>query len=157
MDPYLAPAWNAVIDGRKRWAIYPPGKQPIGVGDPDSRYYESPRPAEWYRKYFYNLSAEERPVEFMLEKGELLYLPAGWWHQVINLTDTIAVTQCFVTPGALPCVYGDIKKNKKFWKKIDQQVILQDENAVKILKECGQFDDSVDRYDSCSDSSSDSD
>ena len=37
-------------------------------------------------------------VECMLEAGETIYVPAGWWHTVLNTEDTVAVTENFMSP-----------------------------------------------------------
>jgi Cupin-like domain len=66
-----------------------------------------------------------QPMECILEPGELLYLPAYWWHQVRSLDVSISVSfwwlpdfQQFLTPNAiraLPLLYEkdhliDVKK-----------------------------------------------
>ena len=38
-----------------------------------------------------------------------MFLPAGWWHQVINTEDTLAVTQNYVNRHCLKIVYTDTK------------------------------------------------
>jgi hypothetical protein len=45
------------------------------------------------------------------EEGEVLYVPSGWWHLVVNLEESVALTQNFVSPAELGTVL-DFMKNK---------------------------------------------
>ncbi|EGC32552.1 hypothetical protein DICPUDRAFT_17195, partial [Dictyostelium purpureum] len=37
-----------------------------------------------------------KPLEGILNAGELIYVPCGWWHCVLNLEESIAVTHNFI-------------------------------------------------------------
>ncbi|CAK9313061.1 unnamed protein product [Citrullus colocynthis] len=101
VDPALTSAWNTLLCGRKRWALYPPGKVPLGVtvhvseedGDVN---IETPSSLQWWLDFYPLLADEDKPIECTQLPGETIYVPSGWWHCVLNLESTIAVTQNFV-------------------------------------------------------------
>lgn len=89
-----------MISGRKRWTLYPYENFPPGINlewDEDGNFdHDSPEPVKWFIEQYPFLPANKRPIECILEEGEIIFIPSGWWHMVLNLTDTIAVTQNFV-------------------------------------------------------------
>ncbi|XP_042493382.1 F-box protein At1g78280-like isoform X2 [Macadamia integrifolia] len=101
VDPALTSAWNTLLCGRKRWALYPPGRVPVGVtvhvneedGDVN---IETPTSLQWWLDIYPLLAEEDKPIECTQLPGETIFVPSGWWHCVLNLETTIAVTQNFV-------------------------------------------------------------
>ena len=105
IDPIGTSAWNGLVCGRKRWAMYPPGHIPPGVTVHGGDIYagvESLPSASWYCEVYPNLLPHQRPLEIMQRPGDIIFVPAGWWHLVLNLDDTIAFTQNYVSPSNLP-------------------------------------------------------
>ncbi|XAR62141.1 hypothetical protein NMG60_11016777 [Bertholletia excelsa] len=101
VDPALTSAWNTLLCGRKRWALYPPGKVPLGVtvhvNDEDGDVnIETPSSLQWWLDFYPLLADEDKPIECTQLPGETIFVPSGWWHCVLNLETTIAVTQNFV-------------------------------------------------------------
>lgn len=54
-------------------------------------------------------SLRNRMLEGVCETGEVFYVPSGWWHLVVNLESSIAVTQNFVSPANLAGVLYFLK------------------------------------------------
>ncbi|CAL1390313.1 unnamed protein product [Linum trigynum] len=101
IDPALTSAWNTLLCGQKRWALYPPGRVPLGVtvhvneedGDVN---IDTPSSLQWWLDFYPLLADEDKPIECTQLPGETIFVPSGWWHCVLNLETTIAVTQNFV-------------------------------------------------------------
>ena len=111
IDPNATHAWNACIAGRKHWIFYPPGVAPPGVY-PSSDGDEVALPlsvGEWLIQYWKEHLEQcrkrplnDRPLECTVEPGDVLFVPHGWWHMVVNLDDTnIAITHNYVSRSNL--------------------------------------------------------
>ena len=102
-DPNATSAWNAVIQGAKYWIMFPPSVSVPGVYvSQDSSEVTSPLSiAEWLLEF--HAEARELPecVEGICRAGEILHVPSGWWHLVVNLEGGIALTQNFIPKSHL--------------------------------------------------------
>uniref|UniRef100_A0A803MWE3 JmjC domain-containing protein n=2 Tax=Chenopodium quinoa TaxID=63459 RepID=A0A803MWE3_CHEQI len=100
IDPNSTSAWNAVIKGSKKWVLFPPEIVPPGVHpSPDGAEVACPVSIiEWFMN-FYGATKDwrRRPIECVCKAGEVLFVPNGWWHLVINLEESIAITQNYVS------------------------------------------------------------
>jgi hypothetical protein len=102
-DPHATSAWNTLLCGKKRWILIPPTDDAaalaaIGIG----RSYEAKyAPCQWWADVYPALvaSGEARrlgAIEFVQEAGDTVYVPSGWWHTVLNLNLTAAITANFL-------------------------------------------------------------
>eukprot|EP01041_Mallomonas_annulata_P002453 gene2453-4766_t len=110
IDPNQTNAWNAAIRGRKKWIFYPPGVSPPGVmASADGGDVTVPlTTGEWLLSFWqYHLEARnnpdprKRPIEVIMQPGELIFVPHNWWHMVVNLDDCIALTHNYVSSSNL--------------------------------------------------------
>jgi hypothetical protein len=111
-DPNSTSAWNAVIRGSKKWIIYPPHVVPPGVfPSRDGSQVTTPISiTEWFMNYYSQTPI--KPFEATVNEGELIFIPSRWWHSVINLEDSIAITQNFVSKEILLQVLKFLKYKK---------------------------------------------
>lgn len=94
-DPNATCAWNAVLRGRKYWIMFPssatlPPPPGVYVSADQSEVTSPLSVAEWLLGFHAEARRTEGCVEGICEQGELLYVPAGWYHLVVNLEDSIA-------------------------------------------------------------------
>lgn len=100
IDPNSTSAWNAVIKGSKKWVLFPPEVVPPGVHpSPDGAEVACPVSImEWFMNFYEaTKSWKKRPIECICKTGEVIFVPNGWWHLVINLEESIAITQNYVS------------------------------------------------------------
>lgn len=98
IDPLGTSAWNTLLQGRKRWVLFPPrtsksivkGTELIKRGEDDEavHYFVDILP-----RIIAKHGHEVKIYEFIQNAGDTVFVPGGWWHAVLNLDDTIAITQ----------------------------------------------------------------
>ncbi|CAJ1414881.1 unnamed protein product [Effrenium voratum] len=72
--------------GRKRWFVYPPAS-----ADAAFRGHPFLGSLNWTRQKLPSLKPWQRPLTFLQQPGDFVYLPPGWPHLTLNLDDTLAV------------------------------------------------------------------
>ncbi|KAH4932944.1 tRNA wybutosine-synthesis-related protein 4 [Parastagonospora nodorum] len=116
-DPNATSAWNAVLTGSKYWLMFPSGpgiETPPGViVSEDQSEITSPLSIAEYLLTFHEL-ARQTPgcKEGICYAGEVLHVPSGWFHLVLNIEDSLALTQNFVPMKKLPDVLGFLRDQR---------------------------------------------
>ena len=102
-DPNGTSAWNAVLQGAKYWILFPPSASVPGVFvSKDKSEVTSPLSiAEWLLEFHAEARQLPECVEGVCRAGEILHVPSGWWHLVVNLEKGVALTQNFVPKAHL--------------------------------------------------------
>ncbi|KAJ5161200.1 hypothetical protein N7492_006592 [Penicillium capsulatum] len=100
-DPNATSAWNAVLRGPKYWIMFPSGDKippPPGVfvSDDQSEVTSPLSIAEWLLTFHVEARRTPGCMEGICGEGEILHVPSGWWHLVVNIEPSIAITQNFI-------------------------------------------------------------
>lgn len=110
-DPNATSAWNAVVQGAKYWIMFPPDVDVPGVYvSRDQSEVTSPLSiAEWLLEFHEEARRLPECIEGICRAGEILHVPSGWWHLVVNLESGVALTQNFVPKSHLVDVLEFLK------------------------------------------------
>ena len=111
-DTRCSAGWNVCTFGAKRWCMLPPetdvmalGLEPYGEG-----------PACWFADHLPALQAAAadgrlRLFECIQRAGDLVYVPAGWHHAVVNLEVSCAIAHTVITPSTLPAAWPYLRSH----------------------------------------------
>lgn len=136
MDPLQTSAWNTSLAGYKLWVVFGRAVPKSIVKGEEFRGKDYEDEAINYfveilprikQKY----SAEELElIEFVQGPGETVFVPGGLWHAVMNLEDTIAVTQNVMTHYNFSSVWRSTRSERpkfaaKFLESVRGQVDMR--------------------------------
>ena len=116
--PNATNAWNAVIIGSKYWIMFPSSPSlppPPGVYvSADQSEVTSPLSiAEWLLGFHAQARKTPGCREGICHEGEVLHVPSGWYHLVLNLESGIAITQNFVPRARVGAVLHFLREQKQ--------------------------------------------
>lgn len=117
-DPNATSAWNAVLTGSKYWLMFPSGANhppPPGIIlSEDQSEITAPLSIAEYLLTFHELARETPGAkEGICYAGEVLHVPSGWFHLVLNLDESLALTQNFVPRAKLADVLGFLRDQRE--------------------------------------------
>jgi hypothetical protein len=91
-DGYHTHAFLMQIHGRKEFYVYDPGQTPLLYPRPDVPNVSQCANIHEVDLAKYPRFVEARPAVFVLEPGETLFIPSGWWHTTQMLSPSISLS-----------------------------------------------------------------
>lgn len=162
IDPLGTSAWNALLQGHKCWALFPPGvpKEVVqpGEGGGKGKQLGGREAIAWFANVYPKLveaeNPEHQPLTIIQGPGETIFVPGGWWHVVLNLDVTVAVTQNFCSRTNFDSVWRHTRKSRpKMARKLREQLRL---NEPALFERTLALEDAPDLGNASSSSSSSS-
>ncbi|CAG4998258.1 unnamed protein product [Parnassius apollo] len=117
-DVYSSYSWSVNIIGRKRWILLPPGEE----NKLKDRFGNLPllfNPQEANNVKFF---------EVIQERGDAIFVPSGWHHQVVNILDTISINHNFINASNVALVWEALQKN-----------LIAVENEIEEFRDTPEF------------------
>lgn len=104
----MTSAWNTSLQGSKLWVLFPPDipKSIVKAKGLAAKKEIDPEDLDESIDYFlYALpkliekeGAENLKIVMCVQgPGDTIFVPGGWWHAVLNLDNTVAITQNFMS------------------------------------------------------------
>jgi histone arginine demethylase JMJD6 len=161
IDPLATSAWNTLVVGQKRWVLFPPhvpksvvkGSGLVRDDEDDEaiHYFHTILPRIKRKAHTLRGTPKYRNFccyEFTQNPGETCFIPQGWWHAVLNISDTVAITQNFCSPRNFDSVWLKTRggRKKMAWKLLCQLEVKYPELAERA-KAANKRDRYVMKYD----------
>ncbi|XP_041376873.1 uncharacterized protein LOC121389344 [Gigantopelta aegis] len=84
-------SWSANVCGRKKWILFPPGEEEALKDRFGQLVFDVTSSDLENTSTYPNYGKLQHQFEVIQEAGEVIFVPSGWHHQVVNLEDTISI------------------------------------------------------------------
>ncbi|MFD2572514.1 cupin-like domain-containing protein [Spirosoma soli] len=117
-------AYITQLYGQKEFTVIPPDQTPYVYPLPGNSWVSEVNDVKSPDLDKFPLFAKATPVSFVVEPGETLFIPCGWWHTARSLTPTISV--------ALDCLNASNWKN--FMSEVDMNLRQRKPQLAKAVQ-----------------------
>ncbi|CDO69502.1 hypothetical protein BN946_scf184785.g7 [Trametes cinnabarina] len=104
-DVYTSYSWSTNVSGRKRWWLFPPEQTPLLLRKGGEEHLETVYDVRDVDPAQFPQFVRAQPVIIEQGPGETIFVPSGWYHQVVNLTDCISINHNWCNAVNLPSLY----------------------------------------------------
>jgi len=111
VDSFGSNFWMYLLSGRKKWHLFSPSAKSFLYEDRAARIFEVDTFNLDTKKF--PLSTRPHVYECILEEGEVLFVPAGSPHQVINMEDTIAISMNYIDISNIELALNEIARQDR--------------------------------------------
>ncbi|KAL7422608.1 hypothetical protein Q5752_003256 [Cryptotrichosporon argae] len=106
-DVYASYSWSANVVGRKVWWLFPPGDEPR---DARGETVFDVRAAGGLGGGVNNDGCGGFKV--LQEEGEVIFVPSGWYHQVVNVDFCSSINHNFFSSPTLPRIIASMSQSQ---------------------------------------------
>ncbi|RXK36933.1 hypothetical protein M231_05766 [Tremella mesenterica] len=125
-DVYASYSWSANVVGRKIWWLFPPSSLPFLKGKNGEVPFD-------IREKDSDLEVEALgTIKILQQEGEILFVPSGWYHQVVNVDSCISINHNFFSSPTLLNVFRALENAQS-----DVEDSLEDVKQMIISRHSG--------------------
>ncbi|KAJ2900389.1 hypothetical protein IWW38_000556 [Coemansia aciculifera] len=130
-DVFRSYSWSANICGSKQWILVPPEQNDLFT-DVNGHWVHNL--LDYDQKRFPRLH-ELKKFDVVQGPGETMFVPAGWWHQVRNLEDTISINHNWANEFNLQAMYERLRHDLEDVRRALSDVTAMDgfEDHVQVV------------------------
>ena len=138
-DVFGSFSWSANVAGFKKWIFVQKGLEPDNIYDISEILPLNNSQPSTQDTFDCKIHENVRYFEIIQGPGEVIFVPSGWYHQVLNLTDTLSINHNWFNGTNIKYVWfqlehelAKVKKemsdiyeqNDEDWKEMCQKLLL---------------------------------
>nr|ODN86252.1 hypothetical protein L203_04370 [Cryptococcus depauperatus CBS 7841] len=126
-DVYGSYSWSANVVGKKIWWIFPPGRLDRARDKEGNLVFD-----------VRTIPDEGGGIKVLQEEGEIMFIPSGWHHQVLNISFCFSINHNFFSSPTLPRIYQNLLERQA---EIEESISDVREMIIERLGVQGQWEE----------------